>query len=62
MYVPTASRRRRFRKNNCRILAATNVLHMNHQVAFMAPTEILANQHFEKFKDWFGKTNVQVSS
>lgn len=42
------------------ILAATNVLHMNHQVAFMAPTEILANQHFEKFKDWFGKTNVQV--
>ncbi|MGA1567735.1 MAG: ATP-dependent DNA helicase RecG, partial [Methylophilaceae bacterium] len=42
------------------ILAATNVLHMNHQVAFMAPTEILANQHFEKFKDWFGKTNVKV--
>ena len=42
------------------ILAATNVLHMNNQVAFMAPTEILANQHFEKFKDWFVKTNVQV--
>lgn len=42
------------------ILAATNVLHMNYQVAFMAPTEILANQHFEKFKDWFGKTNVKV--
>lgn len=42
------------------ILAATNVLNKNYQVAFMAPTEILANQHFEKFKDWFSKTNVKV--
>ena len=42
------------------ILVATNVLYKNYQVAFMAPTEILANQHFEKFIDWFGKTNVKV--
>lgn len=32
----------------------------NIQVAYMAPTEILAEQHFESFIEYFGKYNLQV--
>ena len=29
------------------LITAANVIESNHQVAFMAPTEILATQHYE---------------
>ena len=38
-------------------LAATN---SGYQVALMAPTEILAEQHFANFKRWFSPLNIQV--
>ena len=39
-------------------IAASDVVSSNHQVAFMAPTEILANQHFQLAKKLFKGTNV----
>jgi len=35
-------------------LAAVHTAYANHQSAFMAPTEILAIQHYETFKKFFG--------
>lgn len=39
---------------------AFNVVHAGGEVAYMAPTEILAKQHFESFISYFSHLNVQV--
>ena len=42
------------------LIAAANVLEDNFQVAFMAPTEILAKQHYELAIDLFKTTNINI--
>lgn len=42
-------------------IAACHVLESNWQVALMAPTEILAEQHFINFKNWFEPLGIQVA-
>ena len=41
-------------------LAALNVIECGYQVALMAPTELLAEQHFINFKNWFEPLNIRV--
>ena len=41
-------------------LAAANVIESGYQVAFMAPTEILANQHFDQAKKLFSSINIKI--
>jgi len=41
----------------CAALAATEA---GYQVAIMAPTELLAEQHFKNFKSWLDNMDVQV--
>jgi ATP-dependent DNA helicase RecG len=41
-------------------LAAAQAVGSNGQVAVMAPTEILAEQLFSKFKDWFAPLDIRV--
>lgn len=41
-------------------LCATRVLQSGGQVAIMAPTEILANQHFQHFSRWLSALGFQV--
>ena len=41
-------------------LAAARSVGSGMQVAVMAPTEILAEQLYEKFREWFGSLNVDV--
>ena len=41
-------------------MAALQVINSGFQVAFMAPTEILAEQHFEKLNFWLAKLGIHV--
>lgn len=41
-------------------LVALHVLEAGAQVAIMAPTEILAEQHFQKFKQWLEPMGIEV--
>lgn len=42
-------------------LAALSVLNQGYQVALMAPTEILAEQHANSFRDWFEPLGLNVT-
>jgi len=42
-------------------LAAARVIDHGYQAAVMAPTEILAEQHYLKMKEWFEPLGVQVA-
>jgi ATP-dependent DNA helicase RecG len=42
-------------------LAACQAISAGWQAAFMAPTEILAEQHYLKLKDWLGPLGVKVA-
>ncbi len=42
------------------VIISTLILNNEYQVALMAPTEILANQHFKKIKELFKSTDVRV--
>ena len=42
------------------VMAALQVINSGFQVAFMAPTEILAEQHFEKLSYWLTKFGIAV--
>ena len=41
-------------------MAALQVINSGFQVAFMAPTEILAEQHFERLNSWLIKLGINV--
>lgn len=42
------------------VIVSALILNNKYQVAFMAPTEILANQHFKKIKELFQSTDVRI--
>jgi ATP-dependent DNA helicase RecG len=42
-------------------LAATQAVQMGRQVALMAPTELLADQHAQNFRRWFEPLGVEVT-
>jgi ATP-dependent DNA helicase RecG len=42
-------------------LAATHAIQMGRQVALMAPTELLADQHAQNFRAWFQPLGVAVA-
>jgi ATP-dependent DNA helicase RecG len=42
-------------------MAALQAIEHGWQVALMAPTEILAEQHFKKFEMWFAPLNLQIA-
>ena len=42
-------------------LAALQCVENNYQVALMAPTEILAEQHFRKFSAWLAPLGIEVA-
>jgi len=41
-------------------IAAIDCIKAGFQVAFMVPTEILAEQHYEKLINWFKNTNYEI--
>ena len=41
-------------------IAAIDCIEAGFQVAFMAPTEILAEQHYEKLINWFKNTSYEI--
>ena len=42
--------------------AVLPVIHSGYQCALMAPTEILAEQHFQNFSAWFAELGIRVTS
>ena len=42
------------------LITAAKVVESNHQVAFMAPTEILSTQHFNLAKKLFNSTDIKI--
>jgi ATP-dependent DNA helicase RecG len=42
-------------------LAALQAIESGKQVAFMAPTEILAEQHFRKLESWLGGIGIEIA-
>lgn len=42
-------------------LACLNVVEAGHQAALMAPTEILAEQHFHNFRNWLEPMGIEVA-
>jgi ATP-dependent DNA helicase RecG len=42
-------------------LAATHAVHTGRQVALMAPTELLADQHAQNFRRWFEPLGITVA-
>ena len=42
-------------------LAALQAIESGKQVAFMAPTELLAEQHFRKLQSWLGGIGVEIA-
>ncbi|MCL6414312.1 ATP-dependent DNA helicase RecG [Aestuariirhabdus sp. Z084] len=42
-------------------LAALKAIAGGHQVALMAPTEILAEQHYQSFRGWFEPLDIEVA-
>jgi ATP-dependent DNA helicase RecG len=42
-------------------IAATRALESGHQVALMAPTELLADQHARNFRRWFEPLGIEVA-
>ena len=42
------------------VMAALQAINSGFQVVFMAPTEILAEQHFEKIKSWLTPLSIDV--
>lgn len=43
------------------VMAALAVIEAGYQVAFMAPTEILVEQHYINIKNWFAPLNIEVA-
>ena len=43
------------------LVAAANVIESKYQVAFMAPTEILATQHYDLAMNLFSSLNIKIS-
>lgn len=42
-------------------LAAARAMDAGYQAAIMAPTEILAEQHYLKMQEWFGPLGIQIA-
>ena len=42
-------------------LATAHAIQNGYQVALMAPTEILAEQHYLKFKTWFEHLGIEIT-
>ena len=42
------------------LLSIANVIESNYQCAFMAPTEILSQQHFNLAKKLFKNKNIKI--
>jgi ATP-dependent DNA helicase RecG len=42
-------------------LAAARVIDQGYQAAVMAPTEILAEQHYLKMREWFEPLGVHIA-
>jgi len=41
-------------------LAALHAIEANHQVALMAPTELLAEQHMQNFQQWLAPLSIEI--